>query len=74
MLLKILVLLLLGIILYCLGSGLFYLMREGNKDSDSIRMAKALTWRITLSVLLFAFLIFSYFMGWIVPHSVIVSP
>lgn len=71
MLLKILVLLVLGIILYCLGSGLFYLLREG---ADSLRMAKALTWRITLSVLLFAFLIVSYFMGWIVPHSVIVSP
>ena len=59
----IIILLLLGII-YSLASGLFYLNR--GKD-DSGRLAKALTWRIALSVVLFASLIIAGIMGWVEP-------
>ena len=64
---KLIVLLLFFACVYSLGSALFYL----NKDRDnSGRLARALTWRIGLSVFLFAFLIFAAWRGWIVPHSV----
>ncbi len=72
MLLKIVVLLLLAIIIYCLGSGLFFLVRDEGKSST--RMIKALTWRIVLSFGLFILLIVAYALGWITPHSVMVPP
>lgn len=59
----VIILLFLGIV-YSLGSGLFYLNR--GKD-DSGRLAKALAWRITLSVVLFATLIVAGVMGWVEP-------
>lgn len=59
----ILILFLLAII-YSLGSGLYYLTRD---QQDSGRLAKALAWRIGLSVALFAFLIVAGLMGWITP-------
>jgi len=71
MLLKILIVLMLGVIIYCLGSGLFFLIKD---DADSSRTVKALTWRIALSFCLFGFLFFSYYMGWITPHGVGVPP
>lgn len=66
MLLKIVVLLLLAIILYCLGSGVFFLIKEGS----STRLAKALTWRIGLSFCLFILLMVAHWFGWITPHAV----
>jgi hypothetical protein len=51
--------------LYCLGSGLFYLSRRG----EGVRLAKALTWRIILALALFGFLFFAYHMGWVQPHG-----
>ena len=66
MFLKIIVLIIFTIILYCLGSGAFYL---GKKDKGRA-FAKALTWRIVLSILLFAFLFFAYWMGWTAPHGI----
>ena len=54
------------VILYCLGSGLFYLARDEDKDR---RMLKALTWRIGLSVALFLLLLIGFALGMIVPHG-----
>ncbi|MEM7763548.1 MAG: twin transmembrane helix small protein [Pseudomonadota bacterium] len=59
----VLILFLLAII-YSLGSGLYYLT---NDQQDSGRLAKSLTWRIGLSVALFAFLIIAGLLGWITP-------
>lgn len=67
MTLKIIIISILAIILYCLGSGLFYLVRGGSESSN---LAKALTWRILLSLALFALMMLSYFFGWITPHPV----
>lgn len=67
MLFKLVVVLFLAIILYCLGSGLFYLVRD---KSDSDRVVKALTWRIGLSILLFILLFVAYAMGWVAPHTI----
>ena len=52
-------------ILYCLGSGAFYLTKIGHGTS----LAKALTWRIILALLLFGFLFFAHYMGWMHPHG-----
>lgn len=64
---KLVVVLFLVVIVYCLGSGLVYLVSD---RGDSDRVVKALTWRIVLSLLLFALLFLAYAMGWIQPHGV----
>lgn len=66
MLFKIIVLLFLVSILYALGSGLFYLVRD---KSQSEHVVKALTWRIGLSLTLFILLFIAYALGWIKPHG-----
>jgi len=71
MLLKIIVGLLLVVVIYCLGSGLYFLVTTDAEHPE--KMAKALTWRILLSFGVFALIMFSYFMGWIAPHSVLVA-
>lgn len=54
-------------IFFSLGSALYFLIRgRGN----STQIVKALTWRITLSVVLFLLLMFSFAMGWMAPHPV----
>ena len=67
MIFKIIILLFVLVIFYCLGSALFFLLRDG---SDSKRMAKALTWRVILSVSVFVLLMIAYALGWVHPHCV----
>jgi hypothetical protein len=53
-------------IIVSLGSALFFLVRDhGNTN----RTVNALTVRVGLSVALFLFILFSYWMGWIEPRS-----
>ena len=61
---KFFVLVLLASIVASLGSGLFYLTKD---DQGSPRVLKALKIRVALSVLLVAFLVAAYFMGWVAP-------
>lgn len=63
---KLFVIIVLLIILFSLGSGLFYLV-QNKRDGKSL--LKALTWRIALSVSLFLFLIIGFYAGIILPHS-----
>jgi hypothetical protein len=65
MLSKIIVILMLLAILASLGSALFYLVRD---KGSSERAVKALTIRISLSVLLFILLMIGYVTGWLQPH------
>lgn len=65
MIIKFIVILFLIIIVYSLASGLFFLVRD---KSQSNRVVKALSWRISLSLLLFIFLLVAFAMGWVVPH------
>lgn len=58
------------IVLYCLGSACFYML----KGQDAEKMARALTWRIGLSLLIFVFLMIGFVMGWLVPHQLILGP
>ena len=58
-------------IVISLGSGLFYLVHD---KSNSRRTARALTWRIGLSIGLFAFLMILIALGVIEPHGVYPDP
>jgi hypothetical protein len=55
----------LGIVL-SLGSALVHLVRG---KGDSRKMARALTIRIGLSILLFILLLAAWWLGWIQPHG-----
>ena len=61
-----LVLATLAAIIVSLGLGLFHLSR-GRAD-DSRKMARALTIRIALSLVLFALLMLAWYFGLITPH------
>jgi hypothetical protein len=68
MLFKAIIIVFLIVILYALGSALFYLTRDQKRDHT--RIVKALAWRIGLSLILFAFLFISFWMGWVTPHTI----
>lgn len=65
---KFIVILLLLAIVASLGSALFYLVKD---DRDDRRMLRALTVRITLSVVLFVLLLAAWAAGWIQPRGAI---
>jgi Protein of unknown function (DUF2909) len=65
----VLILATLAAIVVSLASGLFHLSR-GRGEEDSRKMARALTVRITLSLLLFALLMIAWYFGLISPHGV----
>jgi TRAP-type C4-dicarboxylate transport system permease large subunit len=71
MLFKIVILVLFLFVLYSLGSGLYYLTRDGQ---ESKRMVKALTWRISISLVIFVLLLVAFALGWITPNSIMVAP
>ena len=55
-------------ILASLGAALFFMMRDGqNGKPKTSNMARALTVRIGLSVLLFVCLLIAWKMGWVQP-------
>jgi Mn2+/Fe2+ NRAMP family transporter len=59
------ILMLIAIIASLASAALFMVKGRG----DSQRMAKALTWRIGLSVALFLMLMAGYFLGFFQPHQ-----
>jgi hypothetical protein len=63
---RIIILLALAGILLALGSALVYLIRDRGTTN---RTVNALTVRVGISVALFVFILFSYWMGWIQPRS-----
>lgn len=64
---RLFIIFLLLIILYSLGSALFFLVRD---KSRSDRVVKALSWRIGLSLFVFILLFVAYALGWIQPHGI----
>lgn len=68
---KIMIGILTVIILYCLGSALFFMV---GRKGDAEKMVKSLTWRISLSLLLFGLLLVGFYMGWIQPHGLMLKP
>lgn len=67
----IIVLVILGIIVISLFSGMYYMLHD---KGNSTRMLKALTVRIVISLILFAILMIGYWAGWIHPHSLGLAP
>ena len=53
-------------IVLSLGSALLHLVRG---KGDSKKMARALTIRVGLSILLFLLLLLAWYLGWIQPHG-----
>ncbi|HEX5055554.1 MAG TPA: twin transmembrane helix small protein [Gammaproteobacteria bacterium] len=67
MAIKIIVILVFLMILFNLGTALVYMMKDGGQGD---RMARALTWRIGLSVAAFILLLAAFGLGWIEPHGI----
>ena len=65
---KVIILILLGGIVLSLVAGWFTLVKD---DNDSQRTVKLLTVRVSLSILLFVFVAFSFYMGWLQPHGIV---
>ncbi|HLY52472.1 MAG TPA: twin transmembrane helix small protein [Steroidobacteraceae bacterium] len=72
-LIQLLVLGALAAIVASLGTGLYHLARGGGEE-DSRKLARALTWRIALSIALFALLMLAWYFGLIAPHGVQPQP
>ncbi|HKK16631.1 MAG TPA: twin transmembrane helix small protein [Gammaproteobacteria bacterium] len=65
---KIVILLLIGVILLSLTSGMIFLVKD---KGDSNRMVKSLTVRVVLSILLFILLFVGLATGLIEPHGLV---
>ena len=65
---KLPVILVLGFIVFSLGQGMYFLAKDDG-DTDKTRVVRALTIRITLSLILFGLLILGYFTGLLQPHG-----
>ncbi len=70
MLLKVLIVVLLLAVVISLGLALKQLMRPTDDLTHQRKLAKALTFRIGLSVGLFLLLLLAAALGWIRPHGV----
>jgi len=68
LIIKLPILIVLGLIIFSLGEGMYYMAKDDGAK-DKTRMVKALTIRITLSLILFAMLILGAFFGMIQPHG-----
>jgi TRAP-type C4-dicarboxylate transport system permease large subunit len=64
---KMVILVLLGVIIIALFTGLFFLMKEGGESKKALN---SLIVRVGLSLLLIVLLIVSFYMGWLTPHGV----
>jgi hypothetical protein len=62
-------------ILGALASAGVFMLRDGRDDkAKSGRMMRALATRVAISVALFAFVMLSWYMGWIQPKGIPVGP
>lgn len=58
---------LVGIIAALASAGLFMLKKSRNGDGRDTKMVRALAVRVGLSIALFLFVLFAYWMGWVQP-------
>lgn len=61
---RILVIFVIALIVLSLGEGMYYLARDSGRI-ERLRVVKALTARIGLSLLLFALLVTAHLAGWV---------
>ena len=65
---KIIIAILLVLIVLSLAASLFTVLKE---KENSTRTVKLLTARIVLSIITFAFISLSFYMGWLQPHGIV---
>ena len=70
---KTIILLLLAAIVISLASGLFFLTKDKGEGNNSPKLLRALKIRVALSILLIAFLVASFYFGW-VPMPEVTAP
>jgi Mn2+/Fe2+ NRAMP family transporter len=69
------IIMLVAVLLALAGAGLFMLRKSGDSEARrSNRMARALALRVGLSVALFLFILFSWYMGWVKPGGLPIGP
>ncbi len=66
---KIVIIVLLIAMIVSLGIGLYHLLKTPDERDSGDKLVKALTWRISIWVVLFGFILISVKMGWIVPSN-----
>lgn len=66
---KIVIIVLLIAMIVSLGIGLFQLLKTPDERDSGDKVVKALTWRISIWVVLFGFIMLSIKLGWIVPSN-----
>ena len=66
---KLPVLILVGLILIVLAKALYFLSKD-HGDKDKTRVARALSLRVSLALILFLLLIAGAFLGFIHPHGI----
>ncbi|MEY3759772.1 MAG: hypothetical protein RIR39_1263 [Pseudomonadota bacterium] len=69
MIIKAVVIIAFILIIFSLGSALFHLINHKTEESSSEKTVKALTFRISLSILLFIFLFIAVATGVFKPHG-----
>jgi NADH:ubiquinone oxidoreductase subunit 6 (subunit J) len=69
----ILVILLLAVIGALATAGVMMLRKPGREDERRFGMAKALAWRVALSIGAFLLVMLAWFMGWIQPTGIPLS-
>ncbi len=65
---KVIIAVLLLLIVLSLAAGMFTLVQD---RGNSNRTVKFLTFRIALSIFVFLFIAFAFYMGWIQPHGIV---
>jgi hypothetical protein len=72
---KTLIVVALALVLVALASaGVFMLRRRDGGAGRDARMARALAWRVGLSIALFVFILLSWRLGWIQPTGLPTGP
>jgi hypothetical protein len=69
----VIVLCLVAVLVALASAGVFMLRKGRAEDPQGKRMARALALRVGLSIALFVFVLFSYWMGWIQPSGTPIS-
>ncbi len=66
---KFVIIMLMIFMIIALGTGLFFLLKTPDENDNGSNLARALTWRIGLWIILFSFVMISIKFGWITPSS-----
>lgn len=66
----VIVIALVGVLAALASAGAFMLRKSRDEARRDARMARALAWRVALSVALLLLILVSWHMGWIAPHGV----